>query len=198
MAQPMTVFTADAGELLFWLIVAVITIVSQIAKAKQNRAGSSPHPLPEDEAVNPQAELRRFLESLAEARKTGTAEAIPVPARSPPPPVPRQRPAQKPAGATAMRIARPARPPQPPPMPRQAELRAQAGPVAVRAVQPQTQPCYRPDAGAATARELVVGKADQHGRHTHALQRAFILQEVFGPSIALRRSATASAPPALQ
>jgi len=200
MTHPVTVVMADAGEVLFWIIVAVITVISQIAKAKQKRSQPSPPPLPGDDAVNPQDELRRFLESLAEAKQTGTAEAVPVPARPPqsPPPVMRPRHVAPVVSrlTTAAQISRPS-------------LRTTASATVVRPapaaqkITPlttvQRPPVLPFSAGEmSTAREFVLGKDAGSAARRHALQRAFVLQEVFGPALALRHHAAASSPPALQ
>ena len=190
-----TPIVASGGEGIFWLIVTIFVIISQIAKAsKKNAPPTQKQGLP-DAGGSPEEELRDFLKRLSGGAEESQQQPPPPPPRPqrplPPPPLPAPA-ARTTAGgqAGAQRIPseppahhhrqKPRAEPLPAPVP-QAVLTpapAQMAPVTVAPVAPRVPSGYW--------RAIIV--ADLANRECQ--REAIILRDILGPPLALRRRST--------
>jgi len=182
-------------EGMFWLIVIVVTIVTQIIKASKRGAvpppASEPGPDEDEGYTAPDDELREFLESLAgappkpkpPAPRTAPPLVQPRPTVAPPPP-PTPAPVQRRAASPPVRRA-------PAPAPRRA-ARPQPIPTVTAAQKPTALPSAEIRTievrGSARPRVSVLGKAlVSQLREGNALHRAVLMREILGDPIALRK-----------
>ena len=168
-----------AGEIV-WVIIALVVVIARIIRAQRETGvqPQSPDPSrqPRPPEGNPQAELQRFLRTLA-----GEEEPVQAPHTQPPPPPPQARRVQ-PAARRAPRpapvpVARPAMAVTPKGQTRQGtgkEAVAGLGLTDLSAGNTATQTRLQAD----LRRDL---------RQTHALRRGILLREILGPPVAMRQ-----------
>ncbi len=171
------------------VVIILTVIISRIIKAATQGKPLAPpppadrmRPTPQPPVRQPEEELREFLQALS-----GVAQTRSEPLPSPPPPVPAQRPV---AHKRFQAPPKPSRATQPAKPVRTARPAPQPAPTPARKPAPfWNQPAPAPRPVIVEACELNPSRAElnKHLEDARSLRGAWILREVLGPPVALRR-----------
>ena len=189
---------AAGAEGVFWFIVMVFVIISQIAKASKKKTPPDRKPqIPGASASSPEEELGDFLKRLSQGYEEPSSEPPPIAVPMPPPPRPRARPASVPARATnvtqpvqrQIQEARAVRPPAAP-------IVAPKPVVSAPAIQVSGLPAAASPALAGTHEAVSVPTNKRRDalvailKNRGSVEEGILLREILGPPLAMRRMAS--------